>query len=119
MPKKRDTRADLPAVVWDELRASASEQQRPIHPNIHKSLIHAVTNKNCVTLVMHGHEVSGEPHIYGERGGRATVLLYNEETDPKWTLAYASEVEQVKIWLDEHFNKRELPAEYNPDRYTH
>jgi hypothetical protein len=44
------------------------------------------------------------------------VLLYNEETDPQWSLANVREVESVKIWLDEHFTKRELPAECDPDK---
>ena len=47
------------------------------------------------------------------------VLLYNGETDPMWQLIEVREVEQVKIWLDEHFSKRELPPEYDPDRETH
>jgi len=28
-------------------------------------------------------------------------------------------VGRVKIWLDEHFSKREPPPEYDPDRETH
>ena len=47
------------------------------------------------------------------------VLLYNGETDPTWQLIEVRDVKQVKIWLDEHFSKRELPPEYDPDRETH
>lgn len=112
MPKT--DRDQKPSIAWDELVASTTE--RPVHPNIHESIIQAIQNKNFVTLIMHGHEMSGEPHVYGMRGGHPMLLLYNEETDPKWNPADVGDVEQVKIWLDEHFNKRELPAEYDPDK---
>ena len=36
-----------------------------------------------------------------------------------WEPVDITEVEQVKIWLDEHFSKRELPPEFDPDRKTH
>ena len=114
MPRKRERKPS-------KLRASSSEPpERPIHPNIHESLVQAIKNKNFVTLVMRDHrEESGEPHVYGQRDGHPMVLLYNGETDPMWQLIEVREVEQVKIWLDEHFSKRELPPEYDPDRETH
>ena len=64
MPRKRERKS---SIVGDELRASSSgPPERPIHPNIHESLIQAVKNKNFVTLVMRDHtEESGEPHVYG------------------------------------------------------
>ena len=105
MPRKRERKPS-------KLRASTSEQpERPIHPNIHESLVQAIKNTNFVTLVMRDQsEESGEPHVYGQRDGHPMVLLYNGETDPTWQLIEVREVEQVKIWLDEHFSKRELPA---------
>ena len=111
MPRKPSNRA----------RASTSElTERPIHPNIHESLIQAIKSKNFVTLVMRDHsEESGEPHVYGQRDGRPMVLLYNGEADPMWQLIEVRDVAQVKIWLDEHFSKRELPPEFDPDRETH
>jgi hypothetical protein len=64
MPRKRERKS---SIVGDELRASSSgPPERPIHPNIHESLIQAIKNKNFVTLVMRDHtEESGEPHVYG------------------------------------------------------
>jgi hypothetical protein len=47
------------------------------------------------------------------------VLLYNGETDPTWQLVDVTDVESVKIWLDENFEKREIPTEFNPDWNTH
>jgi len=104
-----------------KLRASTSEQpERPIHPNLHASLVQAIKNTNFVTLVMRDQsEESGEPHVYGQRDGHPMVLLYNGETDPTWQLIEVREVGRVKIWLDEHFSKREPPPEYDPDRETH
>ena len=64
-------------------------------------------------------EESGEPHVYGQRDGHPMVLLYNGETDPTWQLIEVRDVAHVKIWLDEHFSKRELPPEFDPDRGTH
>ena len=72
-----------------------------------------------MTLVLHDHESSGEPHLYGVRDGRPMLLLYNGENDPQWDLVDDTDVERVKIWLDEHFSKRELPPEFDPDRDTH
>ena len=114
MPRKRERKPS-------KLRASTSEHpERPIHPNIHESLVQAIKNKNFVTLVMRDQsEESGEPHVYGQRDGHPMVLLYNAETDPTWQLIEVRDVEQVKIWLDEHFSERELPPEYDPDRETH
>ena len=114
MPRKRERKPS-------KLRASTSEQpERPIHPNIHESLVQAIKNTNFVTLVMRDHrEESGEPHVYGQRDGHPMVLLYNGEADPTWQLIEVRDVERVKIWLDEHFSKRELPPEYDPDRETH
>ena len=60
-----------------------------------------------------------EPHIYGMRDGRPMLLLHNAENDPAWELVDVTEVEQVKIWLDEHFEKREIPPAFNPDRGAH
>ena len=95
-------------------------EQRPVHPNINESIIDAIKGKNYVTLLMRDHrEESGEPHIYGKRGGRPTLLLYNWENDPTWQIVDVTEVEAVKIWLDEHFEKREIPPEFNPNRSTH
>jgi hypothetical protein len=118
VPRKREPK---PSILRDDLRASTSEQpERPIHPNIHESLAHAIKNKNFVTLVMRDQsEESGEPHVYGQRDGHPMVLLYNGETDPTWQLVDVTEIEAVKIWLDEHFEKREIPAEFAPDRITH
>ena len=49
-------------------------EQRPVHPNIHQSILEATKGKNYVTPVMRDHsEESGEPHIYGTRGGRSPV----------------------------------------------
>ena len=63
MPRKREPK---PSIVWDEVRATSEQPERPIHPNIHESLIQAIKNKNFVTLVMRDHtEESGEPHVYG------------------------------------------------------
>jgi hypothetical protein len=91
-----------------------------VHPNIHASLIQAIEHKNFVTLVMRDHtEASGEPHVYGKRAVEPMVLLYNSEEDPAWQLVDVRNVAHVKIWLDEHFDKRELPAEYDPDKGTH
>ena len=114
MPRKRERKQSI------ELRASSSgPPERPIHPNIHESLVQAIKNTNFVTLVMRDHsEESGEPQVYGQRGGHPMVLLYNGETDPTWQLIEVRDVAQVKIWLDEHFSKRELPPEYDPDRET-
>jgi hypothetical protein len=114
MPRKRERKLS-------KLRASTSgHPERPIHPNIHASLVQAIKNKNFVTLVMRDQsEGSGEPHVYGQRDGHSMVLLYNGETDPTWQWIEVRDVEQVKIWLDEHFSKRELPPEYDPDRETH
>ena len=118
MPRKRERK---PSIVRDELRASTSEQpERPIHPNIHESLVQAIKKKNFVTLVMRDQsEESGEPHVYGQRDGHPMVLLYNGETDPTWQLIEVRDIKQVKIWLDEHFSKRELPPEFDPDSGTH
>jgi hypothetical protein len=96
----------------DEVYASA---ERPIHPNIRGALLRAMENKNFVTLITHGHEVSDEPHVYGMRGRHPMLLLFNAETDPHWQMVDVGDVEQVKLWLDEHFSKRELPPEYDPD----
>ena len=65
MPRKRERKPS-------KLRASSSgPPERPIHPNIHESLVQAIKNKNFVTLVMRDHrEESGEPHVYGQRDGR-------------------------------------------------
>ena len=114
MPRERERKLS-------KLRASTSEQpERPIHPNIHESLVQAIKNRNFVTLVMRGQsEESGEPHVYGQRDGHPMVLLYNDETDPTWQLIEVRDIKQVKIWLDEHFSKRELPPEFDPDRGTH
>ena len=114
MPRKNERKPS-------KLRASTSEQpERPIHPNIHESLVQAIKNTNFVTLVMRDRsEESGEPHVYGQRVGHPMVLLYNGETDPTWQLIEVREVGRVKIWLDEHFSKREPPPEYDPDRETH
>ena len=101
-------------------RGDRETEQRPIHPNIHQSIIEAIRGKNYVTLVMRDHsEESGEPHIYGKRGGAPMLLLYNGENDPTWQIVDVTEVEAVKIWLDEHSEKREIPAEFAPDRSTH
>ena len=117
MPRKREPK---PSIVWDEVRATSEQPERPIHPNFHESLTQAIKNKNFVTLVMRDHtEESGEPHIYGMRDGRPMLLLHNAENDPAWEPVDITEVEQVKIWLDEHFSKRELPPEFDPDRNTH
>ena len=110
-----EERERKPSIVGDELRAS-EPPERPIHPNIHVSLVEAIKNRNFVTLVMRDHrEESGEPHVYGQRDGHP-MCVYNGETDPTWQLIEVSDVEQVKIWLDEHFSKRELPPEFDPDR---
>ena len=107
-----------PTVLWDELLASTSEQV--IHPRIHTALVHAIQDKHFVTLTLRTHtEVSGEPHIYGERAGQPTLLLYNDEAEPKWRLVDARQVHEVKLWLDEHFTKRELPPEFDPDNDNH
>ena len=102
-------------------REHTSEQpERPIHPNIHESLVQAIKNKNFVTLVMRDQsEESGEPHVYGQRDAHPMVLLYNGENDPTWQLVDVTEDEAVKIWLDEHFEKREIPPAFNPDRSMH
>ena len=74
-----------PTVLWDELLASTSGQV--IHPRIHTALVQAIQDKHFVTLTLRTHtEVSGEPHIYGERAGQRTLLLYNDEAEPKWRL---------------------------------
>jgi hypothetical protein len=114
MLRKREAK---PAIVRDELRASTSgHPERPIHPNIHEPIMQAIKGKNYVTLVMRDHtEESGEPHVYGQRDGHPMVLLYNGETDPTWQLVDVRDVAQVKTWLDEHFSKRELPPEYDPN----
>ena len=92
-------------------------EQRPVHPNIHQSILEATKGKNYVTPVMRDHsEESGEPHIYGTRGGRSMLLLYNAENEPQWETVEVTQVESVKIWLDEHFEKREIPAEFDPTR---
>ena len=69
MPRKRERKPSI------ELRASTSEQpERPIHPNIHESLVQAIKNKNFVTLVMRDQsEESGEPHV--ARGGNGVTWL--------------------------------------------
>ena len=112
MPRKRERKPLI------ELRASSSgPPERSIHPNIHESLVQTIKNRNFVTLVMQDQrEESGEPHVYGQRDGHSMVLLYNGEADPTWQLIEVRDVERVKIWLDEHFSKRELPPEYDPDR---
>jgi hypothetical protein len=43
------------------------------------------------------------------------LLIYNDETDPTWRLIEVRQIQEVKLWLDEHFTKRQLPAEFNPD----
>ena len=43
----------------------------------------------------------------------------NAENDPAWEPVDVTEVEQVKIWLDEHFSKRGLPPAFDPDRDAH
>jgi hypothetical protein len=106
-----------PEITFDELYAGDGDA--PVHPNVHGALFQAIQNKNFVTLSMHGHEVSGEPHVYGMRGGHPMVLIYNQETEPKWSLANVREVESVKIWLDERFTKREIPSEFDPDKGSH
>jgi hypothetical protein len=58
-----------PTIVFDESYTA----QTPVHPNIHGALLEAIQKKNFVMLVMHGHEVSGEPHVYGMRGGHPMV----------------------------------------------
>jgi hypothetical protein len=94
--------------------------KKVVHANIHGSIVQAIKNKNFVTLAMRDEtEESGEPHVYGKRGGAPMLLLYNAENDPTWRLVDVREVEQVKIWLDEHFEKRVLPPEFDPDRSTH
>lgn len=52
-----------------------------VHPTIHQSIIEAIKGKNYVTRVMRDHsEGSGEPHIYGKRGGRPPLLSTTERT---------------------------------------
>ena len=63
-------------------------------------------------------EAAGEPHLYGLRGGEPMVLLFNEENDPQWELVEAADIESLKIWLEEHVQKREIPPEFDPDRAT-
>ena len=114
------TKTGDPHTGKPSISTSKPPTARPLHPNIHESLIQAIKNKNFVTLGMRDQsEESGEPHVYGLRVGRPMVLLYNAETDPTWQLVDAGDVAQVKIWLDEHFSKRELPPEFDPDRETH
>ena len=70
-----------------------------------------------MTLTLRTHtEASGEPHVYGVRAGQPTLLLYNEEAAPKWRLVDVRQVHEVKLWLDQHFTKRELPPEFDPDK---
>jgi hypothetical protein len=49
-------------------------------------------------------------------GGKPMLLVFNAESDPQWQMVDVTDVEQVKIWLDEHFSKRELPPGYDPAR---
>lgn len=115
MPNDRDPK---PTTQWDELRASTSEQ--PIHPRIHEPLIQAIKNKNIITLKLRNWiEFVGEPHVYGLRGGQPMLLVYNDQADPAWQMVDVREIDQVNVWFNEHFSKRELPPEFDPDRDTH
>ena len=103
-----------PAIVWDELRASANDQ--PIQPRIHDPLIEAIRNKQFVTLTLRDHrEVFAEPHIYGLRGGHATLLVYDEQVDPVWQMINVHQIDDVKTWPN-HFAKRGLPESFDPDQ---
>ncbi len=96
--------------------ASNAAGEAPIHPHIHDPLIAAIQQKQFVTLSMRDQkEVFGEPHIYGLRAGHPTLLVYDEQTDPSWQLIDVREVRDVKTWPN-HFSKRELPADLDPDK---
>jgi hypothetical protein len=111
-------REPKPSIVWGELLASTSE--RPIHPRIHEPLMRAIKNKNVVSLKLRSWvESVGEPHVYGMRGGRPTLLVYNDKADPPWQFVDVRDIDQVNVWPNEHFEKRELPGEFDPDRDTH
>ena len=105
-----------PKVAWDELVASTTQ---PVKPHILSALVHAIQQKNFVTLTMRDRTDASGEHIFGERGGQPTLLLDNEEADPKWRLVDVRQVHEVRLWLDEHFTKRELPAEFDPDKDHH
>jgi hypothetical protein len=103
-----------PSMVWDELHASTTEQA--IHPRIHDPLISAIQHKQFVTLKLKEHkEVFAEPHIYGLRAGRPTLLVYDEQTDPAWRFIDVGQIEEVKTWPN-HFAKRDLPTSLDPDK---
>ena len=103
-----------PKVVWGELRESTIEQ--PIHPRIHDPLISAIQHKHFVTLTLREHkEAFVEPHIYGLRGDHPTLLVFDEQADPSWQMIDVRQIDEVKTWPN-HFTKRELPADFDPDK---
>jgi hypothetical protein len=93
----------------------ASTTEQPIHPRIHDPLISAIQRKQFVTLNLGEHQLFAEPHIYGIRGGHPTLLVYDEQADPSWQFIDVRQIEEVKTWPN-HFAKRELPMNLDPDK---
>lgn len=111
-------REPKPEIEWDELIASTSTPQR-VNRLIHRVLVSAIENKLRVTLTLtSGVHISAEPHVYGVRDGQPSLLIYVAKARPVWQLVDATQVDDVET-SDEHFEKRKLPPEFDPDRATH
>ena len=44
------------------------------------------------------------------------LLVCDDQADPTWQLINVRDIDQVKTWINQHFEKRETPAQFDPDK---
>ena len=83
---------------------ASSEAEPSIPSRIHSPLISAIEHKQRVTLTLTtGVDLAAEPHVYGIRGGRPSLLVYLDDPRPTW---------QAYIWVRP--SRQELNARISP-----
>jgi hypothetical protein len=95
------------------------ESSDPTSATVHDTLIAAIQAGELVTLrFQSGMRAVVEPHRYGQRDGRARVLVYAYGAPPAgarsaWQVVDVTEVADVFRWRDHTFQKRAIPPEYD------
>jgi hypothetical protein len=109
------TRPPKPNLSFDKRYAPTDPNDIPMR--VHAQLMKAIREKHFVTLKMDtGDELFGEPHVYGVRSGVPTLLLFFAGAGPEWLPISVNRITDVTVWEESTFSKRELPAEYDPEK---
>ena len=95
------------------------ESSDPTSATVHDTLIAAIHAGELVTLRFRsGVSAVVEPHLYGQRDGRARVLVYAYGAPPAgatsaWQFVDVAGLADVARWTGHTFQKRPIPPEYD------